>query len=152
MKVGKHSKCFFEKNHFKTLESKIDIKQFRQFIRKIHLRICNEAILSTKEGYVLPHKLGDIRVKKEKKKEGVFTTHSVMTKNKKEFNHHTFGYVYSIVWDKNNRYSYFHKAKAYCFPNYKNQAIYWFQIYKFTPTREYLKRALAKKIFSGDYI
>lgn len=149
-KAGKHSKCFFDKEHFKTLDTKLDLPTYRQFIRKIHLRVCEEMILSTKEGYIMPCKLGDIRVDKQKKKEGIFTTHSALTKGRKEFNAHSFGYIYSIIWDKRIRAEYYRHNRSHLVPKYKNNPIMWFTIYRFTGTREYLKRALAKKIFNQD--
>ena len=153
MRVGKHTKCFFDKNHFNTLDSKLTMSEYRLFIRKIHLEIDKEVILGTKEGFIMPLKLGDIRVVKEKKNEGVITTHTALTKDgKKEYNRHSFGYIYSFFWDKKQRAEYYNKNRRSLVPRYKNKPIMWFTIFKFTPTREFLKRDLAKKIFNQDFI
>lgn len=151
-KCGKHSKTFFTKSNFKTLNTKLNIVEYRAFIRKIHLRICDEVILSTKEGFILPNKLGDIRVSKQKKKIAIYTTHSAMTKQKKEYNSHSFGCIYTILWDKKVRGRYYQVNYSHLVPSYKSNPILWFNIYKFTGTREYLKRALAKKIFNQDIV
>lgn len=150
-RVGKHSVCFFDKKHFNTLKTKLDIAQYRKFIRAIHLRVCEEVILESKEGFIIPMKLGEIRIQKEKKTEGVFTTQSRIQKSRKEYNPHTFGYIYKIAWDKKIRGRVYHMNHSNLVPRYNTKPITWFTIYRFTATRYHLKRALAKKIFNQEF-
>ena len=100
----------------------------------------------------MPYKLGDIRVSKQKKKTAIYTTHSAITKQKKEYNSHSFGCIYTIDWDKKVRGRHYQVNYSHLVPSYKGKPIIWFSIYKFTGTREYLKRALAKKIFNQEII
>lgn len=152
MKVGKRTKNFIKKEHFETLNLKLSLQEYRQFIRKIHVRICEEQILSTREGFIIPNKMGDISVVKQKKTEGIYTTHSAIAKKKKEYNYHTFGFIYSIKWDRKIRGRLYHTNYSNLVPKYKGNPIMWFPVFQFTPTREHLKRALAKKIFNQDFM
>jgi hypothetical protein len=151
MKVGKKMLCFFDRKHFKKLNTKLNYINYRNFIRDVHLRVCEEIILEKSEGFILPNKLGDISIRKEHKKEGIITTHSYLTGKGKEYNRHTFGIIYSVFWDKKIRSRIFRSNYNSLVPSYKGKPIYWFNVFKFTPIREQLKRRLAKKINNQDF-
>lgn len=115
----------------------ISVLKFGRFIKEVHERIATEIILDNREGYILPFNLGAIRLKKKKKTQGVYTIEARNNKNNaKQYNRHTFSYVYYVTWDKYFNYIGANTRKKKLFyVRYKGNEINWFKIYQFKVIR-----------------
>lgn len=142
---------FFNKEQYQGLKHQHlkDVSTYKNFITDINVEIGKRYILGTKDGFPLPKFLGIIKVTKYKQKGGVVTLEKVVkTKGvEKEYNHHTFGYVYRFAWIKKINIT------SILRPKYKKMQIGDIGVLRFKAHRKNLKRPLAKilKNYERDY-
>lgn len=143
MKTGVNRKTFFTKKEFEILKEKHQIPLnyifYKQLIKTYNKFLC-EKILESQNGALLPYDLGTIHIKKYKPSKPVYTEKNVIDK---EYNFHTFGYIYFFRWERGFKYENTKKR------NYGIKA----KMLKFYPHRRNLKRPLAQRIKTGlnDY-
>lgn len=149
-KINKVS--FFTKEQYEIQKHQyLSLKDYKQFITEINETIAKDFILGSRQGFILPKFLGLLKITKTKQKGGVITLEKVVkTKGQeKEYNNHTFGYIYRFSWIKQ-----IHTNLGNVFrPKYKRVYCSDLGILKFKPHRANLKRPLAKilKNYERDY-
>ena len=144
---------FFTKEQYADLKFQHlkNVAEYKNFITDINVEIANKYVLGTKEGFLLPKFLGILKVTKSKQKKGIITLEKVVkTKGQeKEYNHHTFGYVYRFSWIKVINTNLGNTLR----PKYKRMYCSDLGLLRFKPHRGNLKRPLAKilKNYIRDY-
>lgn len=143
---------FFTKEQYQIQKYQhLSIIDYRKFITEINVEIAKEFILNSRQGFILPKFLGLLKVVKGKQKGGVITLEKVVkTKGQeKEYNNHTFGYIYKFKWIKQ---IHVHLGNILR-PKYKRMYCTDLGLLKFKPHRANLKRPLAKilKNYERDY-
>lgn len=138
-RVCENGSIFFSDKEYKNLKYKhLNRVTYRKFIDRIHSRIAEKEILNNVEGYILPFRLGLIKIQKRFRPNGIYAAHKG---NQKEYNFHSMGHVYSIDYlktDKSVQYSdrYTLQTSPGVNPNID------LDIFKFTGHRMNLKRPL----------
>lgn len=133
---------FFTEKDYKNLKYKhLEREEYRKFIKAIHERIAKKEVVLNKEGFEMPLNLGKIQVLKKYKPKGV----NLMYKKEKEYNTHSFGYVYSVKAYKSKR-SVWYTAIYDISNKLKGSFSVSHYFYRFIPHRENIKRAITKVI------
>lgn len=130
---------FFTTKEFDNLKlPKLTRLQYKEFIKDWNKLIAEE-ILENKDGYYLPFNFGQLKILKSKPKGDLYTTHSIVTKGGKEFNFHSFGFVYKIRLLANTSFKYGKKLFSKKITSYRSA-------FRFKAHRLNLKRPLAQII------
>lgn len=149
MITGKQIKFFTKEEFDKYPNKNISYKDAKAFINECHTSIGEHIILKDKSGWRLPLNLGFIKILKKQHK-GIVTTESFNNRKSKEYNNHTFGYVYTFRWYKNidpdfDRRRLFEKGLV----KYQKKSFNLKMAVRFEAHRANLKRKLAKLLKAG---
>jgi len=149
-KINKVS--FFTKEQYQIQKHQyLSLSDYKSFITEINEEIAKDFILNSRQGFIFPKFLGLLKVVKSKQKGGVITLEKVVkTKGQeKEYNNHTFGYIYKFKWIKQIHVNLGNVLR----PKYKRMYCSDLGLLKFKPHRTNLKRPLAKilKNYERDY-
>jgi hypothetical protein len=130
---------FFTKKEFEDLKlPKLNRQEYKEFVKDWNDLICKE-VLENKSGYYLPFDFGLLKITKSKPEGDLYTTHSVVTGKGKEYNLHSFGYIYRINLFAYNSLKLSKKLFGKKISSFRSA-------FRFKPHRQNLKRPLAQII------
>lgn len=127
-------KTFFTQKELKVLAIKTKQEKYKRFIKEIHRRIVQEMLLGSKEGFILPYRLGHISLKQTQRVSGVKLRHmfNPAIDEQLEYNAHTFGNVYELNWNKERFLGMELKYhKQHYFPDYNGFIMLFLKCYNF---------------------
>lgn len=140
MKTGVNRKTFFTRKEYKQIQKKHNIELnyvfYKELIKTYNKFLCKE-ILENGD-VLLPNELGQIKINKYKPKSPIYNKEKDM--ENKEYNFHTFGYLYYFKWVRGHKYETLKKRDF----GVKHKLL------KFFPHRMNLRRPLAKILKSGE--
>lgn len=124
--------CFFNQRDKKDLNFRMGVVKYKKFITEVHKKIFVDLILDSKEGFILPHKLGNITIRKQRLVDGMNLERRA-TQSRIHYNEHTFGCVYSFNWNKANYLGMrIREDSVQSWPKYNNLYLTYFKIYAMT--------------------
>lgn len=139
----KTAKVFLTQKEIGVLGLNIKATKYKKFIYDVHKRIFIDIVMGSREGYLMPYRLGQLAVNQRQKLAGVYLKcHSAKANSDLEYNGHTFGKIFEISWNReifNGIRSRYEIVSS--FPYYNHPLIH-FKVYNFKankPNRKLMK-------------
>jgi hypothetical protein len=123
--------CFLTKTELKDAKIKIKREKYRTLMSEINRRILIDVILDTKEGFILPYRLGVFRLYSRRMSHGIMLKRTRRLSEPFVLNSHTFGKCYFIKWDMRINGAIRRQDTKDTYPAYKGEAMRHFPFFAF---------------------